>query len=244
VSPPDVEGERLQKVLARAGFGSRRAAEELIAEGRVEVNGSVARLGQRVVPSKDEVKVDGSRVPLAEDLVHYLMNKPIAVITTSSDPEGRTSVLDLVDLERRVWPVGRLDYDSEGALLICNDGELTHRLTHPSFEVPKTYLAEVSGSVGRAALRTLARGVQLSDGLTRPAQVDIVERVAGGTLLQITISEGRNRQVRRMTEAVGHPTRRLVRLSVGPIRLGRLKSGRFRRLAPAEVRALYKAVGL
>jgi 23S rRNA pseudouridine2605 synthase len=238
------EGERLQKVLARAGLGSRRAVEELIAAGRVEVNGRVARLGRRVVPSKDEVKVDGSVVPLDTDLVYYLMNKPSGVVTTAADPEGRDTVIDLVDVGRRVWPVGRLDYDTEGALLLTNDGELTMRLTHPRYEVPRTYLAEVTGSVGRGVLRSLASGVELDDGRTRPAVVDLVERVAGGSLLQITITEGRNRQVRRMTEAVGHPTRRLVRLAIGPLNLGRLKPGAFRKLNPQEVRDLYRAAGL
>lgn len=238
------EGERIQKVLARAGVGSRRAIEEMIEGGRIKVNGKRARLGQRLDPSTDKVEVDGSGVPLQTHLVHYLLNKPEGVITTAADPEGRDTVLELVDLDVRVWPVGRLDVDSEGALILTNDGDLTHRLTHPSFKVPKTYLAEVKGAVGQKALRSLARGVELEDGLTQPAEVGMVERVAGGSLLEITIWEGRNRQVRRMCEAVGHPVRRLVRVAIGPVVLGRLKPGRFRRLSPEEIRALYRVCGL
>jgi 23S rRNA pseudouridine2605 synthase len=238
------EGERLQKVLAHAGLGSRRAVEELIAAGRVKVNGRPARLGARVDPSKDEVEVDGSRVPLEQDLVHYVLNKPAGVVSTAADPGGRPTVVELLDVPARVWPVGRLDTDSEGLLIVTNDGDLTHRLTHPSYEVPKTYLAEVAGTIGRAAIRELIRGVELEDGITKRAQVGVVEATRGGTLLEITISEGRNRQVRRMCEAVGHPVKRLVRTRLGPLHLGRLKPGTFRKLSLEEVRALYRACGL
>jgi 23S rRNA pseudouridine2605 synthase len=238
------EPERLQKVLARAGVGSRRAVETMIEAGRLKINGKVARLGQRVDPAKDKVELDGSSIPLNTDLIHYLLHKPEGVVTTADDPDDRPTVLEVVDLERRVWPVGRLDVDTEGALLLTNDGELTQALTHPSFKVPKTYLADLKGSVGNRALRQLAKGVVLDDGPTQPAAVRIVERVAGGTLVEITLTEGRNRQVRRMGEAVGHPVRRLVRVSIGPIGLGRLKPGRFRRLSPEEVMSLYRAAGL
>ena len=238
------EGERLQKVLAHAGLGSRRSVEELIAAGRVKVNGRRAVLGARVDPSKDRVEVDGSGVPLQVHLLHYLLNKPEGVVSTASDPEGRPTVLELLDVPGRVWPVGRLDTDSEGLLLVTNDGDLTHRLTHPSYEIPKTYLVEVKGSVGSRAIKDLIGGVELEEGRTKRAKVDLVERTAGGTLLEMTISEGRNRQIRRMCEAVGHPVRRLVRVSVGPVQLGRLKPGTFRRLSPEEVRALYRACGL
>jgi pseudouridine synthase len=234
------DGERLQKVLARAGIGSRRAAEQLIAAGRVTVNGAPARLGQRVDISKDKVEVDGSLIPVAEGIIYYLMNKPPGYVTTASDPQGRPTVLDLVDSGRRVWPVGRLDADSEGALILTNDGDLTLRLTHPRFKVPKTYLAQVEGNVGGAALRRLARGVSLEDGHTAPAEVALVERVPGGALLEITIREGRNRQVRRMGDAVGHPVKRLVRTAIGPLQLGRLKPGSYRKLAPLEVQLLYR----
>jgi pseudouridine synthase len=244
VGTPQQEGERLQKVLAHAGLGSRRAVEELIAAGRVKVNGRRAQLGVRVDPSKDEVEVDGSKVPLEQDLVHYLLNKPVGVVSTASDPGGRPTVVELLDVPARVWPVGRLDTDSEGLLVVTNDGELTHRLTHPRYEVPKTYLAEVKGTAGSRAIKQLISGVELEDGMTKRAAVSLVEATRGGTLLEITIGEGRNRQVRRMCDAVGHPVKRLVRTSLGPLQLGRLKPGTFRKLSLEEVRALYKAVGL
>ena len=240
----DREGERLQKVLAHAGVASRRAVEEMIVAGRVRVNGKVARLGQRVDSSKDKVEVDGSTVPLETTLVHYLLNKPAGVVATASDPDGRPTVLDLIDTDTRVWAVGRLDLDTEGALIITNDGDLTHNLTHPSFEVPKEYVAEVQGHVGHRALTRLARGVDLEEGRTAPAEASILERRAGATLIRLVITEGRNRQVRRMTEAVGHPVKRLVRVAIGPLQVGRLKPGTYRKLSPAEVRALYKAAGL
>jgi 23S rRNA pseudouridine2605 synthase len=237
------QGERIQKVLARAGVASRRAVEEMVGAGRIRVNGRVARLGQRVDPTKDTVEVDGSYVPLDPDLVYYLLNKPVGVVTTASDPQGRPTVLDIVDLDRRVWPVGRLDIDSEGLLVLTNDGDLTNLLTHPSTGVPKTYVAEVSGAVPVRILRRLARGMELEDGATAPAAVGIVDRTAASTLIEITISEGRNRQVRRMFESAGHPVLRLARVAVGPVTLGRLKPGRFRRLSAAEVGALYRASG-
>ena len=236
--------ERLQKVLAHAGVASRRAVEEMISEGRVTVNGRPARLGQKVDPSKDEVQVDGSRVPLQADLVWYLVNKPTGVVSTAADPEGRPTVVELVDASARVWPVGRLDIESEGLVLVTNDGELTHRLTHPSFEVPKTYLVEVSGGLSDQAVKQLLRGVELDDGEAKAARVTVVDRRPGGTLVEITITEGRNRQVRRMFDAVGSKVLRLVRVSLGPLMLGRLKPGRARRLGPEEVRTLYRAAGL
>ena len=208
------------------------------------VNGSPARLGQRVDPSKDQVEVDGSKVPLDFDLVHYLLNKPLGVVTTASDPEGRITVLDLVELPTRVWPAGRLDVDSEGVLILTNDGELSYRLTHPSFEVPKTYVVEIGGGIGERDLRALARGIELEDGRTGPAKVAVLERSRGSTLVEITISEGRHRQVRRMFDAVGHRVLRLVRTGIGPLKLGHLKPGSVRKLSPAEVRTLYRATGL
>jgi 23S rRNA pseudouridine2605 synthase len=238
------EGERLQKVLARAGLGSRRAVEELIVARRIRVNGELAQLGRRVDAAKDIVEVDGSRVPLNTELVYYLMNKPVGVVATASDPGGRTTVLDLLDPPVRVWSVGRLDVDTEGALLMTNDGELTQALTHPSHGVPKTYIAEVRGAVKGRTLQRLARGVDLEDGPTAPAIVDLVERLPSGCLVEITITEGRTRQVRRMFEAVGHPVRRLARIAIGPVRLGRLKPGTVRRMSPVEVMSLFKASGL
>ena len=236
--------QRLQKVLAHAGLGSRRAVEELIAAGRVAVNGKRAILGARVDPTKDKVEVDGSMVPLRTDTVHYLFNKPRGVITSAADPQGRDTVLDLIDVPARVWPVGRLDLDSEGALIVTNDGELTHRLTHPSYEIPKTYWAKVSGAVGPKLLRELIRGVPLDDGPARASAAEALERAGGSTLVEITVTEGRNRMVRRMFEALDHPVTALVRVAIGPLRLGRLKPGTLRRLTIDEVRELYRACDL
>jgi len=237
------EGERLQKVLARAGFGSRRACEQLIEAGRVAVNGATAELGRRVDVLSDTVTVDGIPVATHGELVYYLLNKPRKVVTTASDPQGRTTVLDLVPLEPRVFPVGRLDYETEGLLLLTNDGELAHRLIHPSSGVPKTYLAEVVGVPGPRTLRQLREGVELEDGMTAPARVHIVQPREGRAALEMTIHEGRNRQVRRMCETVGHPVTRLVRTRFGPLADAGLRPGQWRPLRLAEVRALYEAVG-
>lgn len=238
------EGERLQKVLARAGVASRRAVEGMIVDGRIRVNGEPAILGQRVDPQKDEVEVDGSRLPLRAELVYYLLNKPSGVVTTADDELGRPTVLDHLDSPHRVWAVGRLDLQTEGALLLTNDGDLTQRLTHPSYEVPKTYVVWVKGTMGERALRRLARGVELEDGPTAPARVSLVESSGGSSLVEITITEGRNRQVRRMIGAVEHDVIRLARTSIGPVALGHLRPGAVRRLSLAEVRSLYEAVGL
>jgi 23S rRNA pseudouridine2605 synthase len=239
--PAEPEGERLQKVLAHAGVASRRAVEDMIRAGRVVVDGRVAVLGQRVDPSKAKVEVDGSIVPLAPGLVHYLLNKPVGVVTTADDEEGRATVLELVDLDVRVWPVGRLDMDSAGALILTNDGALTQRLTHPSYGVTKTYVAEVQGMPARAALRRLERGVELDDGPAVAHHAAVTARHDRTTLVEIAVAEGRTRQVRRMLEAVGHPVVALVRVAIGPLQLGRLKPGAFRRLSPDEVRRLYAA---
>ena len=232
------EGERLQKVLARTGLGSRRVCEELIADGRVTVNGEVAVLGRRVDPEVDRVEVDGVPLSVREGVVYYLLNKPPGVVTTASDPQGRPTVVELVPAEPRVYPVGRLDAETEGLLLLTNDGDLTHRLTHPSFGVEKEYLAEVEGTPTRAALRMLREGVELEDGLTAPAKASLQPP----NLLTIVIHEGRNRQVRRMCDAIGHPVRRLVRVRIGPLADRSLKPGTWRALTPAEVRALETAV--
>jgi len=231
------EGERLQKVLARTGIGSRRVCEDLIADGRVKVNGEVAVLGRRVDPVGDLVEVDGVAIGVAPGLVYYLLNKPTGVVTTADDPEGRPTVVGLVPEEPRVFPVGRLDYDTEGLLLLTNDGELTHRLTHPSFGVDKEYLAHVDGVATRAEIRQLREGVELDDGVTSPAQVT---QVTDG-VLRVVIHEGRNRQVRRMCEAVGHPVQRLVRTRIGPLTDRKLKPGTWRLLTPDEVRQLERA---
>jgi len=225
---------RLQKVLARRGFGSRRVCDDMIAAGRVRVDGSVAVLGQRVDPATCTVEVDGAPLGVKPDLVHYLLNKPTGVITTASDPEGRRTVVDLLPSKPRIFPVGRLDADTEGLLLLTNDGDLTHHLTHPSFGVDKEYLAQVEGEPSRSALRLLRDGVELDDGLTSPARVTAVEP----NLIKIVIHEGRNRQVRRMCEAVGHPVVRLVRIRIGSLTDQRLTPGEWRPLTPEEVRGL------
>lgn len=230
--------ERVQKVLARIGIGSRRASEILITEGRVTVNGEVVTLGDRIGPG-DELAVDGVTYSTRPDTVVYLLNKPRGVVTTASDPEGRPTVVGLVPAEPRVHPVGRLDLDTEGLLLLTNDGQLTHRLTHPGFGVEKEYLAQVAGNPSRQALRRLREGIDLDDGPTAPAKVSVVEPGA----LRITIHEGRNRQVRRMCEAVGHPVERLVRTRIGPLTDPRLRPGQSRRLSGDEVLALQRAVG-
>ena len=233
------DGERLQKVLSRHGFGSRRACEELIALGRVTVDGDVAVLGRRVDVACEDVAVDGVVVGVRPGLVHYLLNKPVGVITTADDPQARRTVIDLVPVEPRVFPVGRLDADTEGLLLLTNDGEMTHRLTHPSYGIEKEYLAQVQGNPSRLAIRRLREGVTLDDGPTAPARVNVVE----ANLVKITIHEGRNRQVRRMCEAVGYPVVRLVRTRIGPLVDRSLAPGEWRELSAAEVRCLEVAVG-
>ena len=235
--PSDDGRIRLQKVLAQAGLGSRRACEELIADGRVTIDGVEALLGDRVDPESSVVEVDGVPIGIRPGSVYYLLNKPTGVVTTADDPQGRPVVVDLVPAEPRVFPVGRLDLDTEGLLLLTNDGDLTHRLTHPSFGVEKEYLAEVDGVPGRGTLRRLREGVVLDDGVTAPATVGVV----GPSVLRIVIHEGRNRQVRRMGEAVGHPVRRLVRTRIGPVTDRTLAPGQWRELTQAEVRALERA---
>ena len=236
--PDGPEGERLQKVLARTGIGSRRVCEELIADGRVTVNGEVAELGRRVDPDIDHVEVDNIPISVREGLVYYLLNKPPGAVTTASDPQGRRTVVELVPDDPRVFPVGRLDADTEGLLILTNDGDLTHRLTHPSFGVDKEYLAEVEGIPTPGQLRSLRTGVPLDDGMTAPAKASLVAPRG----LRLTIHEGRNRQVRRMCDAIGHPVQRLVRVRIGPVADRRLKPGEWRDLTQAEVRALETAV--
>ena len=235
--PDEGDGVRLQKVLAQAGLGSRRTCEELIERRKVRVNGEVAVLGRRVDPEVDVVEVDGAQVGVKPGLVHYLLHKPAGVITTASDPQGRPTVVDLVPAEPRVFPVGRLDADSEGLLLVTNDGDLTHHLTHPSFGVDKEYLVEVEGEPTRGALSRLRDGIDLDDGRTAPAKVAQLD----AHLLRITIHEGRNRQIRRMCEAIGHPVVRLVRTRIGPLTDRTLKAGEWRPFTQDEVRALERA---
>ena len=227
-------------MLARAGIGSRRSCELLIAAGRVRVNGTVVVLGARVGPD-DRIELDG--VPVLRDvsIVHYLLHKPTGVVTTADDPQGRPTVVQIVPNEPRVFPVGRLDFDTSGLLVLTNDGELAQLLTHPSHGVDKAYLAEVEGRPSPGALRSLRDGIELDDGPTAPAKVRLVQTHDAHSLVEIVIHEGRNRQVRRMFAAVGHPVLRLVRTRIGPLHDDRLAPGQWRRLDPAEVRALHKA---
>src|SRR5262249_48485989 len=241
---PKDEVQRLQKVLAAAGIGSRRACEELIAAGRVTVDGRKATLGDKVDAETAEIHVNGERVITNTKLVYIAMNKPRGVVSTMADERGRDAIADyLGQVDQRVFHVGRLDADSEGLLLLTNDGLLAHRLMHPSYGVAKTYLAEIAGPVPRAVGRQLLKGVALADG---PAKVDsfkLVDAVQRTALVEVVIHEGRKHIVRRLFEEVGHPVNRLVRTAIGPIRLGDLKPGRTRRITNAEVAALFKAVG-
>ena len=238
--------ERLQKFLAQAGIASRRKAEELILAGRVKVNGmTITQLGSKIDPKKDIVTLDQRPVKITKQYEYYLLNKPCRVVTTMHDPQGRTKVKDLLHgINTRVYPVGRLDYDTEGLLILTNDGELAYRLMHPKYKVAKTYLVTVKGILDKNSLRRLQKGVLLEDGPTMPAKVTILESGENYCRLEMTIREGRNRQVRRMCEAVGHPVLSLKRLKFGPLSLGQLKPGQYRKLEEKEIRELKKACQL
>jgi 23S rRNA pseudouridine2605 synthase len=235
-----IEGERLQKALARAGLGSRRMAEILIEAGRVTIDGRVAELGNRVDADSQEIRVDGKLVPAAPSAVYFLLNKPPGVITTADDPQGRPTVVEMIDTEVRIFPVGRLDMATEGLLILTNDGRLAHLLTHPSVGIEKEYLVRVEGDPSPSSIRRLREGIELEDGVTAPAQVS---RVSDG-VLRIVIHEGKNRQVRRMCEAIGHEVTRLVRTRIGPIHDAKLTPGAARPLSVGEVRKLMDAVGV
>jgi 23S rRNA pseudouridine2605 synthase len=239
-------GVRLQKVLAEAGIGSRRHCEELIGAGRVEVDGqTVRRFGARVDPDHQVIRVDGKRIPAKPGLIYLAFNKPPKVLTAMSDDRGRKTVTDFLgERSERLFHIGRLDYDTEGLMLLTNDGELAHRLAHPSFEVAKTYLAEVSGPVPKDLGRRLQAGVELDDGMATADRFRVVDRSGNRALVEITLHEGRKHIVRRMLAATGHPVTRLVRTDVGPIRLGNLKPGASRDLTTGEIGELYAAVGL
>ncbi|MXW42407.1 MAG: rRNA pseudouridine synthase [Acidimicrobiia bacterium] len=224
----------MQKVLAAAGVASRRAVEELVEQGRIDVNGKPARLGQRVDPNTDTVAVDDQIVGLHNDLVHYLLNKPVGVISSADDPQDRLTVVEMVPRQPRVFPVGRLDADSEGLLILTNNGALAQKLTHPSFGVAKEYWVLVKGNPSRGVLRQLREGVELEDGLARAVAISLPQT----STIRIVVNEGRNRLVRRMCDAVGHPVKRLVRTRIGPIADRKLHPGAWRGLAQAEVRQL------
>jgi 23S rRNA pseudouridine2605 synthase len=239
-------GVRLQKVLAAAGVGSRRHCEELIGEGRVEVDGeTVRRFGARVDPQQQIIRVDGRRIPSRQDLVYLALNKPAGVLTTMSDDRGRPTIADyLGDHDERLYHVGRLDYDTEGLMLLMNDGELAHRLAHPRYGVLKTYLADVSGSIPRDLGRRLVTGIELADGVATADKFRVIERAGSRALVEITLHEGRKHIVRRMLAEAGHPVSRLVRTHVGPVALGSLRPGTTRALSTREIGDLYAAVGL
>lgn len=244
--PDDADGIRLQKVLAAAGVGSRRACEVLITEGRVSVDGeTVVEQGRRVDPETAVVRVDGLRVTTASNKVYLALNKPRGMVSAMTDPEGRPTVGELVEGRReRLFHVGRLDAETEGLLLLTNDGELSHRLSHPSYQVPKTYLAEIIGPVHRDVGKRLRAGVLLEDGPVVVDSFKLVDSAANKVLVEIVLHEGRKHVVRRLLAEVGHPVQMLVRTAIGPVRLGAQKPGRLRPLSPAEVGELYALVGL
>ena len=242
----DPDGVRLQKLLAAAGVGSRRVCENLISAGRVEVDGQVVtELGVRIDPVRQTVHVDGVRVQLDESRVYLAFNKPLGVVSTMNDELGRVSLADYVgNRPERLFHVGRLDADTEGLLLLTNDGDLAHRLQHPAYGVPKTYIAQIPGPVPRDIGKRLREGVELDDGPVSVDSFKIVDSQPGRALVEVVLHEGRKHVVRRMLDAVGHPVQTLVRVQVGPIRLGDLKSGRTRRLSADEVGRLYQAAGM
>jgi len=247
VTGPDRDSEqgvRLQKVLAAAGVGSRRRSEILIAEGRVSVDGVVVeRLGVRVDPATAVIRVDGSRINVRSDLVYLALNKPRGVLSAMADERGVPTVGDYVrDVPERLFHVGRLDRDTEGLLLLTNDGDLAHRLMHPSFAVQKTYLATVSGLVGKSTGRRLREGIELDDGPVAADEFRIVQGGQDRTIVEVVLHEGRNRVVRRMLAAVGHPVQRLVRTRIGPVHLGNQRAGTLRPLTAQELGELYRLV--
>ena len=250
MTPPEQaepEGVRLQKVLAAAGVGSRRACEELVAAGRVAVDGEEVRtMGRRIDPERAGIHVDGLRVATSDSgLVHLAVNKPVGVVSTMNDPQGRPDLTGLLrGRQGRLFHVGRLDADTEGLILLSNDGELAHRLIHPSFEVPKTYLAEVAGPVPRALGRQLREGVELDDGIVRVDDFKIRGRAGTRVMIEVVLHEGRKHLVRRLLAEMGHPVERLVRIRIGAVALGELRPGRSRPLTGVEVGQLYAAVGL
>lgn len=237
--------ERLQKILSQAGLASRRASERLMLDGRVTVNGATVReLGTKADPTRDDIRVDGRRVRLPERRRYLLLNKPRGYVTTRSDPQKRPTVIDLIGVAEYLYPVGRLDFDSEGLLILTNDGDLAARLTHPRHRVPRVYEARVLGVPDPHDLRRLARGLVLEGRRTEPAEVVLVGEQGGHATLRVTIAEGRNRQVRKMCKAIGHPVDHLKRVAIGPIRDPRLRLGHWRELTADEVRKLRAATDL
>ena len=240
---PEAQGERLQKILAAAGVASRRACEELIREGRVSVNGrKVLELGVRARADRDRILVDGRRVRTSRRRKYYAIYKPRGVVSTTNDPNARRTVLDLVRSRERLFPVGRLDAASEGLLILTNDGDLAQVFLHPSFQVPRTYKVSVSGRVRAQTLRKLSQGIELDGVLTAPCKVLILEQADDRSLLEMTMAEGRKRQIREMMAAVDHPVRRLLRVRFGPVRLSGLRSGESRPLTDQEIEAVGRMI--
>ncbi len=238
--------ERLQKIISQAGVASRRAAEKMIAEGRVKVDGKVVtELGCKVDPATADIRVDGKRVSAAEPHVYFLLNKPKGYLSTARDERGRRTVLDLLpEVTERVYPVGRLDNNTEGLLLITNDGTLMNGLLHPKYEVEKTYIARIMGEPDEVTLDRLRQGIRLEDGMTAPAKVRLLEQGGGQSRVEIAIHEGRNRQVRRMFAAIGCDVRALKRVRFAGLTLQGVKRGQYRELTPAELLALFRLAGI
>jgi len=244
---PDEDGlVRLQKLLATSGVASRRKCEELMLAGEVEVDGEVVtRLGTKVDPATAVIRVSGTRLPPASPNVYLVLNKPRGVVSTMSDPQGRRTLGDLVaDRPERLFHVGRLDTDTSGLIVLTNDGDFAQRLAHPSYEVDKTYVAEVDGEVSKATLRTLREGVTLEDGPVTVSKVRVVQQGKGKSIVELVIHEGRNRIVRRLLDHVGHPVKRLTRTAIGPVRLGRLPEGELRELTRDELGVLLDSADL
>jgi 23S rRNA pseudouridine2605 synthase len=236
--------ERIQKIIAQMGIASRRKAEEMIAEGRVTVNGKIALIGEKAESSKDHIKVDGKLLIRREPKVYLMFNKPKNVVTSLADPQGRPTIKDyLKGIRYRVFPVGRLDFDSEGLLFLTNDGDFTNAVLHPSRKIPKTYMVKVKGIIDDNKINKLRQGVRLEDGRTLPAKVKFARQSENNSWIEIAITEGKKRQVRRMVEAVGHPALKLRRVSINGIRLSGLKIGELRPLTERELRELKKEIG-
>ncbi len=242
----DPQGIRLQKVLAQAGIASRRGSEQLIADARVEVNGNlVTELGTRVDPEQDTIRVDGARIPPPRRHLYLVLNKPRGFVSTMDDPEGRRNLSDLLGVKQQhLFHVGRLDTETEGLILLTNDGEFAHRMAHPSYQVSKTYLVEVEGLLDNKTIRRLEKGLRLEDGPVKPDKVKLVTRAENRSMLTISLHEGRNRVIRRMMDSVAHPVRQLSRTAIGPVRLGQLPSGESRELTREELGALLDLVGM
>ncbi len=231
--------QRVQKILSEIGIASRRKAEELIREGRVTVNGRIAQIGDRADPLQDRIKVDGRRVSASSPKVYILLNKPRGTVTTTDDPAGRKTVMDLLRIRKpRLFPVGRLDYDAEGFLLLTNDGELAHRLSHPSFRIPRTYQVKVKGKPTPEEIHKLSKGISLEDGRTAPCRILPLRGTEENLWLEMVLYEGRNRQIKRMWEKLGYPVLKLKRVGFAGLVPGRLKPGEYRALQPGEVKKL------